>query len=102
MPDLSIELIAWDRHDRAGALPVEDLDRVLGALATLHAQRWPAAVEAAGAGFPWCPLPERLLLTSRPMCARHLASGIPAGVDLGRAPAGRLGRIRPARATAGA
>ena len=83
MPDLSIELIAWDRPGRAGAVPVEDLDRVLGALATLHAQGWPQAVEAAGAGFPWCPLPERLLLTSRPMCARHLASGIPAGVTSG-------------------
>jgi len=80
MPDLSIELIAWDRPGRTGALPVEDLDRVLVALATLHAEGWPLAVEAASAGFPWCPLPERLLLTSRPMCARHLASGILAGV----------------------
>ena len=41
MPDLSIELIAWDRPGRTGALPVDDLDRVLGALATLHAQVWP-------------------------------------------------------------
>ena len=84
MPDLSIELIAWDRPGRARALPVEDLDRVLDALATLHVQGWPKALEAAGAGFPWCPLPERLLLTSRPMCARHLASGVPAGVASGQ------------------
>jgi hypothetical protein len=83
MPDLSIELIAWDRPGHVGAVPVADLDGVLRALARLHAQAWPQAVEAAGAGFPWCPLPERLLLTSRPMCARHLASGIPAGVTSG-------------------
>ena len=83
MPDLSIELIAWDRPGQSGAVPVEELDRVLGALATLHAQGWPQAVEAVDAGFPWCPLPERLLLTSRPMCARHLASGIPSGVTSG-------------------
>jgi hypothetical protein len=83
MPDLSIELIAWDRPGRMGALPVDDLDRVLGALASLHASAWPAAVESAGDTFPWCPITERLLLTSRPMCARHLASSIPAGVTSG-------------------
>jgi phosphotransferase family enzyme len=79
MPDLSIELIAWDRPGRERALPLEDLDRVLLALAELHRSGWPALVDGGGA-FPWTPLPERLLLTSRPMCARHLASGIPAGI----------------------
>ena len=77
MPDLSIELIAWDRPGRAGALPVEDLDRVLGALADLHASGWPGGGRVGSGGFPWCPLPERLLLTSRPMCARPWPAGSP-------------------------
>ena len=114
MPDLSVELIAWDRPHQGPALPSADLDRVLGAMANLHKVPWPVLVEepgpfrwmprrerllltvAAGAKlhrvpwpvlveepgpFPWTPLPERLLLTSRPMCARHIASGIPAGIE---------------------
>jgi Phosphotransferase enzyme family len=80
MPDLSIEMIVWDRPGLAGAIPVEDLERVLRALAGLHAASWPGAVEVAAGEFPWCPLPERLLLTSRPMCARHVASGIASGI----------------------
>ena len=79
LPDLSVELIAWDRPDQSPSLPIEHLDRVLHALANLHAVPWPARLEA-DAPFPWTPLPERLLLTSRPMCARHIASGIPAGI----------------------
>lgn len=103
MPDLSIELIAWDRAGRSGTLPVEDVERVLGALARLHADGWPQGVSSAAGDFPWCPLPERLLLTSRPRCAWHLASGIPAGVTSG----GRLlagwdafDRLAPAAARA--
>jgi hypothetical protein len=75
MPDLSAELIAWERPSDESALPAQSLARVVRGVARLHADGWEA--EPA---FPWCPLPERLLLTSRPMCARHLASGIPAGV----------------------
>jgi len=74
MPDLSAELIAWERPSDESALPSESLDRVVRGVARLHTEGWEADPE-----FPWCPLPERLLLTSRPMCARHLASGIPAG-----------------------
>jgi Phosphotransferase enzyme family len=77
MPDLSVELVAWERPAHEPVLPVEHLDRIIGAIARLHADPWPSAPEL---DFPWCPLPERLLLTSRPMCARHRASGIPAGV----------------------
>jgi hypothetical protein len=79
LPDLSVELIEWDRPAHEVSLPVDDLDRVLRALAALHDLAWPGLVEP-DAPFPWTPLPERLLLTSRPMCARHVASGIPAGV----------------------
>jgi hypothetical protein len=79
LPDLSVELIAWDRPEHEPALPTEDLERVLGALANLHAVPWPGLLEATDQ-FPWTPLPQRLVLTSRPMCARHVASGIPAGI----------------------
>ena len=79
LPDLSVELIAWDRPGHAPVVPIEHIDRVLHALANLHAVPWPGRLEA-DAPFPWTPLPQRLLLTSRPMCARHIASGIPAGV----------------------
>jgi Phosphotransferase enzyme family len=79
MPDLSIELITWDRPDHETPLATGDLDRVLGALVSLHGAPWPERLDPSGP-VPWTPLPERLLLTSRPMCARHTASGIPAGI----------------------
>jgi hypothetical protein len=79
MPDLSVELLEWDRTAHADPLGRDDLDRVLAGLAQLHQVAWPGVVESAGT-FPWTPLPERLLLTSRPMCARHIASGIPSGI----------------------
>ena len=75
MPDLSAELIAWDRPDGEASVDVATLDRVLGALARLHATAWPAAVEAAGGPAPWCPLPERLTLTARPTQLANLATG---------------------------
>jgi hypothetical protein len=80
MPDLSVELISWDRPGQGGAISIDDLDRVLRALAGLHGTSWPDAVEASVGSFAWCPLAERLLLTSRPMCARHIASGISSGI----------------------
>jgi hypothetical protein len=92
MPDLSTELLAWERpaHDR-GEIDVAVVDRVLDRVAWLHATPfWWLALEPAALGgapgpaFSWCPLPERLTLTSRPACERHLARGIPAGVDSAR------------------
>ena len=80
MPDLSAELIAWERPDHQAALGVPDLDRVLGALAQLHVSPWIGFLEPGRRPFPWCPLRERLLLTSRLMCERHRSSGIAAGV----------------------
>ena len=79
MPDLSVELLEWDRPAHAAPLGRADVDRVLAGLAQLHQVAWPGVIESAGP-FPWTPLPERLLLTSRPMCARHIASGIPSGI----------------------
>jgi hypothetical protein len=84
MPDLSDSLIAWER---AGVDPVIDpatLQRVLGALATLHRRPWADALEdvAAVAGeppLPWCPLPERLLLLSRPSAEGYARDANPVG-----------------------
>src|SRR6185503_18827026 len=88
MPDLSTELLAWERtaHD-AAEIDVEVVDRTLDRLAALHVRPWSFIVDPAAydtpetRSFPWCPLPERLTLTARPTCARHIARGIPAGVE---------------------
>jgi hypothetical protein len=76
MPDLSTELLAWERPGHATAdIDADVVDRVVDRLAALHAESWEMPA------FPWCPLPERLTLTARPTCARHIARGIPAGVE---------------------
>ena len=75
MPDLSTELLAWERpaHD-AAEIDLRVIEGVIDRLAALHA-------EPAAPAFPWCPLPERLTLTARPTCAAHIARRIPAGVE---------------------
>jgi hypothetical protein len=80
MPDLSTELLAWERpaHE-AGEIDVEVVDRTLDRLAALHAFPWPVVLDRPP--FPWCPLPERLTLTARSTCLRHIERGIPAGVE---------------------
>jgi hypothetical protein len=80
MPDLSTELLAWERpaHE-AGEIDVDVVDRTLDRLAMLHAFPWPVVLDPPP--FPWCPLPERLTLTARPTCLRHIERGIPAGVE---------------------
>ena len=89
MPDLTTELLSWERpsHDRA-EVDVAVLERVVDRLAWLHATPWWAALDRPHGDpptrFPWCPLRQRLTLTSRPACARHIARGIPAGVESAR------------------
>ena len=81
MPDLSASLIPWDRRDGSAAvIDDEALDRVLAAAATIHALPW-ASLRPSGPGptWPWCPLPERLQLTSRPAAERYGAGGLPIG-----------------------
>jgi Phosphotransferase enzyme family len=86
MPDLTAELLSWERpsHDRAD-VDVAVLERVVDRLAWLHATPWWAVLDRPHGDppttFPWCPLSPRLTLTSRPACARHIARGIPAGVE---------------------
>ncbi|HEY7522392.1 MAG TPA: phosphotransferase [Candidatus Limnocylindrales bacterium] len=69
-PDLTGILIEWEA-------PVDEatLDGVLDALARLHRAPPSAAAGDEPDRAPWCPLPERLLLTSRPFATRYLAQG---------------------------
>jgi hypothetical protein len=79
MPDLSDRLIGWDRPG-ATVLEIPILERVLDALARLHRQPWGDAVPSGGGpGWPWCPLPERLTLLTRPAAERYRAGGLPVG-----------------------
>jgi hypothetical protein len=80
MPDLSKELIAWERPDDDRPVPEKDLDRVIDAIARLHAMPWahyrPTSADWA---WPWCPLRERLLLLSRPSAERYRNEGLRVG-----------------------
>ena len=83
MPDLSTELIAWDRPEHDPVIDRDTLRRVVDAIGRLHATPWAAIAERQAAvareTAPWCPLPERLLLLSRPAAGRYAADGNPVG-----------------------
>lgn len=80
MPDLSRELITWEREDGAPTVTPETLDRVFGGLARLHAVPDPGVPEVAGdRPWPWCPPRERLTLLSRPSAAQFVIDGVAAG-----------------------
>lgn len=88
MPDLSRWLIPWDRPDHgsgAGAA-IDDatLDRVLAAIAAIHAMPWDDLLEPGASAddppgrpsWPWCPIRERIELTSRPSAERYRQGGL--------------------------
>jgi hypothetical protein len=80
MPDLSRALIAWERPGRDPVVPADTLDRVLDAVARLHAMPWSEyRATSPDWTWPWCPLPERLLLLSRPSAERYRADGLAVG-----------------------
>lgn len=80
MPDLSAELIAWERPGHDPVVSGETLDRLLDAFARLHAMPWAEyRPTTPDWDWPWCPLPERLLLLSRPAAARYRAEGLAVG-----------------------
>jgi aminoglycoside phosphotransferase (APT) family kinase protein len=81
MPDLSAALITWERPDGAPTVDRGTLDRVLVALAALHATPppVPAADRDPGRAWPWCPLRERLLLLTPASAARFDTDGVAAG-----------------------
>jgi aminoglycoside phosphotransferase (APT) family kinase protein len=82
-PDLSVELIAWERPGHEPAIDARTTDRVLRAIARLHAVPWHRALESEvgddGASPPWCPLGERLTLLARPAATRYRDAGNPVG-----------------------
>ena len=76
MPDLSGELIAWERPSLEPGLPESLLVSVLTTAARLHfiGRRVPAE-----GSVPWCLLPERILLLTRPTAEGYRADGNPVG-----------------------
>jgi hypothetical protein len=58
MPDLTDVLFDWDTP-----ISIDAIDRVLGGLATLHANPWPETLRVEAA--PWCGLAERVTLICR-------------------------------------
>ncbi|HET9085810.1 MAG TPA: phosphotransferase [Candidatus Limnocylindrales bacterium] len=84
MPDLSNELIAWERPGHDPAIDRVTLARVVRAIARLHAIPWTLVLEGAlerdgDEAPPWCPLPERLTLLSPTSAARYAAEDNPVG-----------------------
>lgn len=71
MPDLTGTLLRWEA-------PVDHptTDRVLGALAALHAQPWHAQPPTT---FPWTDLRRRVLLLTRRAAAAYEDAGLPVG-----------------------
>jgi hypothetical protein len=80
MPDLSTELIAWERPGHDPVIDDPTLRRVIEAVARLHAMPWSRVLESTAEGDaepspPWCPLAERLTLLARPSAAAYAADG---------------------------
>ncbi len=77
MPDLSDSLIRWDASGaRAEPIGNEDLDRVLAAMAAVHAHPWEPDTDIPGLDWPWCPIRERVQLLTRQSAARYRAGGV--------------------------
>ncbi|MDO8483601.1 MAG: phosphotransferase [Candidatus Limnocylindrales bacterium] len=80
MPDLSAQLLGWERPASEPSIAVASVERVLQAMARLHAMPWPIAdVPDATLVWPSAPLRERLLLLSPRSSARLAADGVAAG-----------------------
>jgi Phosphotransferase enzyme family len=80
MPDLSVELIAWERPSHDPNVSEATLGRVIDAIARLHAMPWSEyRPTTPDWDWPWCPLPDRLLLLSRTSAERYRDEGLPVG-----------------------
>ena len=75
MPDLTADLIAWDRPGTESVVDEAILDVVLGGLARLHARDWADDLVDA----PWCPVGPRLRLLTPRSAAGYAAAGNPVG-----------------------
>jgi hypothetical protein len=83
-PDLSNELIAWERPGHDPSIDRATLDRVLKTMVRLHAAPWSRTLDSVaerdeGPVPPWCPLAERLTLLAPPSAERYQAEGNPVG-----------------------
>jgi hypothetical protein len=83
-PDLSTELIAWERPGHDPAIDTDTMARVIQAIARLHSLPWSQSLEAmlerdGDPPPPWCPLAERLTLLTPASAARYAAEGNPVG-----------------------
>lgn len=80
MPDLTDTLVTWERPDGAPTVTPATLERILAALARLHASPTESLLAVTGGGHrPWCPLPERLTLLTRPSARQFQHDGVAAG-----------------------
>jgi phosphotransferase family enzyme len=79
-PDMSNELIAWERPGHDPSIDGATLDRVLQAMVRLHAVPWSRVLETVAERDdrpppPWCPLPERLTLLAPQSAERYREEG---------------------------
>jgi len=74
MPDLSAELIAWERPGSQPAIPGALLVSILAAAARLHVV---GRRMAGSAAVPWCGVAERISLLTRPAAERYRAEANP-------------------------
>ena len=84
MPDLSTELVAWERPTHEPVLAPEATDRLLDRIAYLHSLPWSEVLtsqcqRSGSMAPPWCPLPERLTLLTRRSAVGYAADGNPVG-----------------------
>jgi hypothetical protein len=83
-PDLSTELISWERPGHDPAIDGDTLTRVVQAIARLHSLPWSRSIESSAEREgdtppPWCPLPERLTLLTRQSAEGYAGDGNPVG-----------------------
>ncbi|MEA2608694.1 MAG: hypothetical protein QOJ75_937, partial [Chloroflexota bacterium] len=80
MPDLSDALLPWDGSPGEPPLDTTSLERILDAVARLHAMPWPiAGTPDSGSAWPGVPWRARLLLLSPRSGAALAADGVGAG-----------------------
>jgi Phosphotransferase enzyme family len=84
MPDVSTELVAWERPTHEAVLGAEAMDRLLDRIAYLHSLPWSEVLAArcqqvGAAPPPWCPLAERLTLLTRRSATGYAAEDNPVG-----------------------
>jgi hypothetical protein len=96
MPDLSMELLAWERPGHELALDPAIADLVIDAVARLHTLGWWIPLRGQPE-LPWCPLRERITLLTPGSAERYRAEGNSVG-DIFLAGWGAFARQAPGAA----